>query len=64
MSSESAANGGQESQERGAEFQSTQKRRLLAVESYGLVFLAITVALFYMFWILLFVVGSTRVGHQ
>jgi hypothetical protein len=64
MSSESTANGGQESQEKGAELEKKQRQRLLTIESYGLVFLAITVAVFYLFWIFLFAVGSTRVSHQ
>ena len=34
------------------------------IEAYGLIFVAIVTAIFYLFWIVLFCVGATRVPHM
>jgi hypothetical protein len=34
------------------------------LETYGLLILAIVLFAFYMFWLILFFVGSTRIPHQ
>jgi hypothetical protein len=52
--------------ENAAEFKPPLKKKRVVdvVESYGLILLSLAVFAFYLFWFLLFVVGSTRVGHQ